>query len=261
MTEQTLITEAAHLVASAQIVAVSSGAGISKESGVPTFRDAQDGLWSQYSPEQLATPQAFRRDRDLVWSWYQYRTQMVTEVEPNLGHYAVASLEDSVPQVVVLTQNIDGLHARAGSTDIVEVHGRLGRYKCFANCQGLPTIVDIETVAQDGQHAPQCPHCTDYLRPDVTWYGEALPVGALERAISVAESCDVMLVVGTSGTVQPAASLPVVAKQHGATLIEINPVPSMLSSEMDIFLQGPSGEILPALLESVRSLNGLESAQ
>ena len=244
-----------------QILAVASGAGISKESGVPTFRDAQDGIWSRYSPEQLATPQAFQRDRDLVWSWYQYRTDLVSGVEPNPSHFAVAALEDYVRQLVVLTQNVDGLHARAGSTDIVEVHGRLGRYKCFADCQGSPTIVDIAAVSHDSEHAPQCPHCTDYLRPDVTWYGESLPAGALERAFNMAETCDVMLVVGTSGVVQPAASLPILAKRSGATLIEVNPVPSTLTHDMDIFLQGQSGRILPALVDTVRREVDVESAQ
>jgi NAD-dependent deacetylase len=250
--DRSALEQAAEALARARLVAVSSGAGISKESGVPTFRDAQDGLWAKYDPAQLATPDAFLRNPDLVWSWYSYRTRLVGDAQPNSGHLALVALENLVPQVMVLTQNVDGLHARAGSTDIVELHGRLGRWKCFASCRGEPTLVDLETVAHEDERSPGCPYCSSRLRPDVVWFGEALPAEVLDRAFDVAARCDVMLVVGTSGLVQPAASLPSVARRAGAIVIEVNPQPSMITQEIDLFLQGPSGEVLPALVDAVR---------
>jgi NAD-dependent deacetylase len=254
MVDTTALERAAEALDRARLVAISSGAGISKESGVPTFRDAQDGLWAKYDPEQLATPTAFMRDPDLVWSWYMYRHSLVQNAVPNPGHYAIAALEELVPEVVVLTQNVDGMHARAGSTDIVELHGRLGRFKCFENCQGVPTYIDMTTIVHDAEHAPPCPHCSSRLRPDVVWFGEALPRDGLERAFEVAQLCDVMLVVGTSGMVQPAASLPQVARNIGATVIEVNPEPSMITPDVHFFLQGKSGEVLPALVAAVQEL-------
>src|SRR5688572_13225312 len=216
LSETNAIARAAEAVDQARLIVISSGAGISKESGVPTFRDAQDGLWAKYDPGELASPQAFERNPDLVWTWYMHRLHMARNAQPNPGHYAVVELERLVPQVVVLTQNVDGLHARAGSTDIVELHGRLGRFKCFANCQGVPTYVDIATIAYDDEHAPDCPHCESKLRPDIVWFGEILPSDALQRAYDLTASCDVMIVVGTSGVVQPAASLPGHARRAGA---------------------------------------------
>jgi NAD-dependent deacetylase len=254
MGDTTSLEGAADALDRAGLVAVSSGAGISKESGVPTFRDAQDGLWAKYDPQQLATPSAFAGNPDLVWSWYMYRASLVRDAEPNPGHTAVADLEDLVPQIVVLTQNVDGLHARAGSSDIVELHGRLGRWKCFENCQGAPTYIDINSIVYDSEHAPPCPYCTSRVRPDVVWFGEALPRDALERAFEVAQRCDVMLVVGTSGMVQPAASLPHVVRESGGVVIEINPEPSLITPDAHYYLQGKSGEVLPALVNTVREL-------
>jgi NAD-dependent deacetylase len=246
-----LIRQVAEAIDPARLVAVSSGAGMSKESGLMTFREAQTGLWAKYDPQQLATPQAFRRDPDLVWSWYVTRVQRVSEVHPNAGHRAVAELEALVPKVIVLTQNVDGLHARAGSTDIVELHGRLGRFRCAANCQGDPTLIDLATIPHDAEHAPRCPHCGERVRPDVVWFGEALPADAIRRAFDVAESCDVMLVVGTSGVVQPAASLPSAAKRAGATVIEVNPEMSQITPTADVFLKGPAGEVLPQIVDAL----------
>jgi NAD-dependent deacetylase len=255
MAEQPGLARAAIALHSAHLVAVSSGAGISKESGIPTFREAQTGLWSQVDPEQLATPQAFQRNPDLVWSWYMYRHKLVRSAQPNAGHRAIAELESLVPQVVVLTQNVDGLHGRAGSTDIVELHGSLSRFKCCAGCRGEPTLIDLATLEHDDAHAPGCPFCGSRVRPDVVWFGEDLPSAALERAFSIASRCDVMLVVGTSGIVQPAALLPGVASQSGATVIEVNPARSSVTPLADIFLQGPSGELLPALIDALRALH------
>lgn len=252
---------AAEAIFRADSLVVSSGAGMSQDSGVPTFREAQGGLWSEYSPTDLATPTAFAREPDLVWAWYMQRTHRLTEVEPNRGHIAVAHLERVVPRVVVITQNVDGLHERAGSSDIIELHGRLGRYKCFAACQGDPTPVDLAAVQYGDTHAPECPHCGGLVRPDVVWFGEPLPAHALQRAFDEVSRCDVLLVVGTSGVVQPAASLPGVARAAKALVIEVNSSPSLLTPRVDVFLQGKAGELLPKLVDRVQALvEGTHSA-
>lgn len=218
---------------------------------MPTFREAQTGLWAQYDPQRLATPGAFKADPKLVWSWYMFRREMIEAVAPNAGHYALAELESLLPSLVLITQNIDSLHRIAGSTDIIELHGDIRRYKCFDNCQGNPTIIDLDSIEHDKENAPPCPHCGALVRPDVVWFGEMLPAQALERAVQVSQTCDVMLVVGTSGLVQPAASLPAHARTSGATIIEVNPEPSAITRKAHHFLQGPSGEILPRLVAAV----------
>ncbi|MBN1313094.1 MAG: NAD-dependent deacylase [Anaerolineae bacterium] len=247
------LNTAAEAISRARLVAVSSGAGISKESGIPTFREAQTGLWARYDPEQLATPSAFSRNPDLVWAWYMFRRDLVAQSQPNPGHHALVEMEARVSKLVVLTQNVDGLHRIAGSTDVVELHGNLRRFKCSGDCRGSPTIIDLDTIEHDQEHAPACPHCGALIRPDVVWYGEMLPPGALERAFDIAKQCDVMLVVGTSGVVQPAASLPVEARHAGATVIEVNPMPSQIAPVVDIFLQGPAGQVLPLLIDALQA--------
>ncbi len=253
MVDQAVLAAAADALARADRVMVASGAGISKESGVPTFREAQTGLWARYDPHELATPGAFRRDPDLVWQWYRMRRRLVEAVEPNPGHRAVAALERLLPAVEVFTQNVDGLHVAAGSENVVELHGSLRRFKCSAGCRGEPTVIPFDALDAEADHAPPCPHCGARLRPDVVWFGEMLPPGALERAYEAAEACGAMLVVGTSGVVQPAASLPVVARRAGATVIEVNPVPTEISDVAHIILRGPSGEVLPRLVDAVRA--------
>lgn len=253
MISQGTLQQAVDILSAAQRVCVLSGAGISKESGIPTFREAQTGLWARYDPQQLATPGAFRRNPDLVWSWYMYRRDLVSRTAPNAGHEAIAALERLLPGLAVLTQNVDGLHRRAGSVNVVELHGSLMRYKCAADCQGAPTLVDLDTLDHDDEHAPNCPHCgAARVRPDVVWFGEMLPEAALNRAVDVAAASEVMLVVGTSGVVHPAASLPGVTKRAGGQLIEVNPNPSQITPSVDVFLQGPSGEVLPALVRVLR---------
>jgi NAD-dependent protein deacetylase/lipoamidase len=242
------LTQAAAALASAGSVAVLSGAGISKESGIPTFREAQVGLWARYNPEELVTAEAFHHNPDRVWAWYQYRRDLVAQAQPNAGHAAVAQLEQLVEQVVVVTQNVDGLHARAGSTDIVELHGSLNRFKCEKDCSGMPTLLELGDVAHDAVHAPHCPHCGAWVRPDVVWFGEMLSPQVLARAMQAAHDSDVMLVVGTSGVVQPAASLPVEARRAGATIVEVNPEASQITRVAQIFLQGSAGQVLPQLV-------------
>lgn len=224
----------------ARSVAVLTGAGISAESGVPTFRDAQTGLWESYRPEDLATPEAFARDPGLVWSWYAWRRELIGGVEPNAGHRALAELEQRVPGFILATQNVDGLHRRAGSVNVLELHGNISRTVCSFEYE------DVEPEGLEGE-PPLCPNCGAPLRPDVVWFGEALPVEAFERARDEASRSDVFLSVGTSSLVQPAASLPQAALSGGATVVEVNPEATPLTRHADYALQGPAGEALPAL--------------
>jgi NAD-dependent deacetylase len=250
------ILEAAQRLRAAKQLVVLTGAGVSKESGVPTFRDAMDGLWAMFDPQQLATPDAFRRNPKLVWDWYEYRREMVNRVAPNPGHYALAELEQLIPEVIAITQNVDGFHQQAGSRDVIELHGNIVHHKCFDNCQGWPTLINLAQLTYDKDAGPPaCPHCGAYVRPNVVWFTEVLPPAALERASALSQTCDVMLVVGTSGIVQPAAQLPYVAKRWGeAYLIDVNPVQDEITPMADLFLQGPSGVILPQVVAKLREL-------
>jgi NAD-dependent deacetylase len=223
-------------------VAALTGAGVSAESGVPTFREAQTGLWTRYRPEDLATPEAFLRNPRLVWEWYAWRRQTVAQAVPNAGHLALAALERRIPQFTLITQNVDGLHQRAGSRKVIELHGNIGRTKCFAE----GTV--LESWPQTDEVPPRCPQCGGFLRPDVVWFNEPLPAEALTRAEAEADQCDVFLVIGTSSLVQPAAGLPLTAKRAGAILVEVNPAPTPLTGRADYALRAPSGVVLPALL-------------
>lgn len=259
MLEQ-LISQAAEKLATAPSVVIFTGAGVSRESGVPTFRDALEGLWAQYDPTQLATPEAFRSNPKLVWDFYQFRRELVSQTQPNAGHYALAELESLLPKVVLVTQNIDQHHQSAGSRNIINLHGDLFAFKCAADCQGSPTPIDpksLAPLAPDATQPPLCPHCKEaWARPDVVWFNESLPATDLRRAFAEAETCGVMLVIGTSAAVYPAAWLPLKAAEKGATVIEINPNPSELSPMMDIRLEGPSAEILPQLLTAIKTRLG-----
>lgn len=223
-------------------ICVLSGAGISAESGVPTFRDAQTGLWAQYAPEELATPQAFQRNPRLVWEWYQWRRKLVGQAAPNPAHLALVEMEKRVPSFTLLTQNVDGLHQQAGSQAVIELHGNIWRNKCFSEGRL------VEAWEETDESPPRCPHCGSYIRPDVVWFGEPLPQLALERAWQAAQSCDLFFSIGTSGLVQPAASLPYTALEQGACLVEINPAITPLTSQVAFFLQGPAGQVLPELV-------------
>ncbi|MBI5960754.1 MAG: NAD-dependent deacylase [Chloroflexi bacterium] len=246
--------EAALAIRRSHRLVVLTGAGISKESGIPTFRDALDGLWARYDPQQLATPSAFRRNPKLVWDWYHYRRGLLAQSQPNPGHYAIAELENLLPQVVVITQNIDGLHHKAGSHDVIPVHGDIQLNKCFADCQGDPTFIDITRLEWDPESGPpRCPHCGAYVRPAVVWFEEMLPHAALERAYELSATADVMLVVGTSGTVQPVASLPFLAYQSHAIVIEVNPEPTPITMVARWSLSGPSGVILPQVIAAIKA--------
>lgn len=248
----TLILEAARLIKDSKNIAVLTGAGISKESGVATFRDAMDGLWARFDPQQLATPQAFHANPKLVWDWYAYRRDILRKAQPNPGHYALADLEQRHPPVTIITQNVDDLHEQAGSSRIIHLHGSIARNKCFDNCQGTNTLIDISTLAWDRENGPPvCPHCGGWVRPDVVWFGEMLPPEAIEAAMSISSDCDLMIVIGTSGLVTPAANMPIIAKHAGASLIEVNPDDSALTPIMDIKLKGASGVILPQVMDAL----------
>ena len=243
------LARAAEWLASAQAVVVSTGAGMSKESGIPTFRDAMEGLWARFDPQRLATVEGFRADPRLVWSWYAWRRRKVAEARPHAGYHALAELESLVPSLVVVTQNVDGLHAEAGSRDVVELHGSLRRVKCLD--RNHPFDGPVPDTGAEEEDPPPCPVCGSPLRPDVVWFGEMLPERALRRAQRLAETSDVMLLVGTSGTVWPAAELPLLARRAGTRVVEVNPEPSDLTHAADVFLAGPAGTVLPALARAV----------
>lgn len=245
MAFQSIPAQLVNALRGAQRVAVLTGAGISAESGVPTFRDAQTGLWAAYNPEELATPQAFRQNPRLVWEWYAWRRELVSAAKPNPGHYALAELEQKIPGFTLITQNVDGLHSRAGSRKIIELHGNIFRTICFDDGQV------VEAWADTGHIPPRCPRCGGLLRPNVVWFGETLPRPALQAAFNAAEQCNIFFSIGTSSLIQPAASLPLVAAEHGATLVEINPNPTPLTARMSYVLPGPAGQVLPALLEKL----------
>lgn len=228
---------------SAQSVVVLTGAGVSAESGISTFRDP-DGLWANFKPEELATPQAFRKNPQMVWEWYAWRREKIKLVRPNLGHYALAEMEKMFPKFALITQNVDGLHYMAGSKNILQLHGNLHRNKCFKCEEVYPEGVESEQIP------PKC-SCGGFLRPDVVWFGELLPAGILEKSYELSESCDLFFSVGTSALVHPAASLPVYAKKSGAYLVEINPGPTEISYLVDETILGKSGEVLPNLMSAL----------
>lgn len=228
----------------ARHVAVLTGAGVSAESGIPTFREALTGIWATYDPEELATPGAFARDPDRVWRWYRERRLAVGAAQPNPGHQALARLGRLVPALTLVTQNVDGLHARAGSSDVIELHGNITRVKCATEDRVVAEFEDTDAV-------PRCPRCGGLLRPDVVWFGELLPFEAMERATVAARTCDVFLSVGTSNLVEPAASLPWTAARHGALVAVINPSEEGQHTGPRIHhLLGKAGDVLPALLDA-----------
>ncbi len=229
----------------AEDVVVSTGAGGSAESGVPTFRGV-GGIWSKMRPEELASVDGFMNNPQLVWEWYQYRRDLMSKVEPNAGHYALARMETMFPHFTLITQNIDGLHARAGSGNILELHGNISRNKCLKCERPYGGEIDLENGL------PYC-ECGGMIRPDVVWFGEMLPQDVLQKAFQVTEEADVFFSVGTSVVVQPAASLPFVARRAGAYVVEINIEPTGLTTVADLFLQGKSGEILPEIIKGLQS--------
>lgn len=244
------LDQAAALLAGAPRVSVLTGAGISAESGIPTFR-GPDGLWRTHRAEDLATPEAFARDPALVWEWYDWRRRLIAPVRPNAGHLVLAGWEGLFEGFDIITQNIDGLQARAGSRSLVELHGNIWKLRCIRE-----GTVEERRDTPLRHLPPVCPACGALLRPHVVWFGEALDPDVLERAYGLSTACRAMLVVGTSAVVEPAASLPRAAARTGAKIIEINPESTPLTSLADVFLPGKAGEILPLLDERLRRRTG-----
>lgn len=234
----------------AKSMVVLTGAGVSRESGVPTFR-GEDGLWGEYRAEELATWEAFETDPELVWRWYEYRRRLIADVEPNPAHLAIAELEGAFQRFVLVTQNVDDLHGRAGSTDPVELHGNIWRGRCIKE----HTVVDLRETPLP-EIPPHCAVCGALLRPDVVWFGEPLPIEAYEASHEAASACEAMLVVGTSAMVRPAASLPLVAKHNGAFVVEVNVGFTPISTLIDATLVGKAGEIMPELVERILEAAG-----
>ena len=259
----TLIAEvelATKLLKPAQRICILTGAGISAESGIPTFRDKQTGLWENYGVEDLATPDAFIRDPKLVWSWYQWRRQVVADKKPNPAHDALAQwqyhAQSSNQQVTLITQNVDDLHEQAGST-VTHLHGNLWCNRCSQCERPYPNQArnsySGENALSFDETLITCEHCDGYIRPDIVWFGEALPVDEWQTAENAATNCEVFISIGTSSLVYPAAGLSQLAKQNGAQIIEINPDPTP-NTLIDITLAEKAGIILPLLIQEITAL-------
>lgn len=227
-------------------IAVLTGSGISAESGIPTFR-GKDGIWKKFRPEELANFNTFINNPDRVQNWYKQRREIISDVLPNASHYALAKLESLVSDCWIITQNIDNLHQTAGSQYVVELHGNIFNNYCI-QCRKR---YDGNNLLENKDNLSQC-ECGGLIRPDVVWFGEFLPDEELRRAEYCCQSCDVLLSIGTSGIVYPAAGLPALAKRNGAFLVEINPDPTEISYVMDEVIRQKSGEILPLIVEAIR---------
>jgi NAD-dependent protein deacetylase/lipoamidase len=229
---------------------VLTGAGMSAESGIATFRDAQTGLWAKYRPEDLATPQAFAANPARVWSWYEERREKVRDAEPHAGHFALVELESMVPRLSIVTQNVDSLHQRSGAGNVIELHGNIMRSICHLTSRPI----DDEWLAKSNDCPPRSPWAQDGLaRPDVVWFGESLSAGAMDAAMNAAIMCDFCFSIGTTSLVQPAASLPLLALENGASLVEINPQETPLSLHADFCLRGSASEAMTSIMHQLKN--------
>lgn len=247
MSESSTKTELLSKLKNANKILFFTGAGISAESGIPTFR-GKDGIWNKLKPEELANFNAFLRNPDMVWEWYQYRRKIINETQPNAGHHAIKSFENYFNEVNVVTQNVDNLHNRAGSKNVFELHGNIERnycIDCYKNFDEKDFSVD---------KVPRCKYCGGLIRPDVVWFGEMLPQDVFAMAEEKAKMCDVCFIIGTTGIVFPAAYIPLIAKENGAYLVEINLTETELSDKVNLSLFGKAGEILPAILEEAKKI-------
>lgn len=231
-------------------VVVLTGAGVSAESGIKTFRDP-DGLWAKFNPAELASIEGFMANPQRVWDWYQYRREVIHNAEPNPGHYSIAEMEKIFPRFTLITQNVDRLHQRAGSANVVELHGNIIENHCF-NCK-RPYLEEIDF---HDNTIPRCQFCGGLIRPSVVWFGELLPFEALKLAEEASEECDVFFSVGTSAEVYPAAGLPLIAKRSGAIVVEVNPNPTSLTHYADFVIQASSGKALPLLVSKIKERKG-----
>lgn len=228
-------------LSNAKSVTVLTGAGISADSGVPTFRGAE-GLWKDFRPEELASPDAFERDPKLVWEWYNWRRELLATKRPNPGHEALVELEQRYEQFWLITQNVDGLHAAAGSRKLSEIHGNIWKIRCT----GCGVVEDNQDVPIE--IPPKCSSCFGLLRPHIVWFGESLDPEDLRRSYEALRSCEILLIIGTSGLVYPAASFGPVAKDRGAFLAELNLDPTPNSDLVDLSIQGRAKDLIPQLL-------------
>lgn len=247
---EVLLEAAARLLRQAKRIVCLTGAGASAESGVLTFRDTKDGLWSRFDPQLLASQAGFAANPGMVWQWYMQRLMAVEGARPNEGHRALAQFERSTPSFTIVTQNVDDLHERGGSRRVLHLHGRITRFRCNV-CSFEHELLPDE---KRGMRPPRCLSCGGPVRPDVVWFGEPLPQRILDKAWHESERCDVFLVVGTSGVVYPAAHLPLVAQHHGAAVIDINPEATHISERADVCLPARSGLVLPRLLQLMAEL-------
>lgn len=269
------IVEAANILKTAQKVAVLTGAGMSAESGIATFRAKEDGMWKAFDPSEVATPEGFKKDPLKVLAWHQAMRKTCQEAEPNAGHHAIARMQELFPELIVITQNIDGLHQRAGSKFVLELHGHLFRMKGFCDsathqqgtsvhcpvCRGCtsPRIIwrpehkdaIVEFTEIPTNEVPRCPHCSGPLRPDVVWFNEGLDPYVLDAAWNIADGCDVLLVIGTSLQVQPVSGIPWRAAYKGVKVIEVNPEPAEATGFWSVRIQGSAAEVLPQLVKSI----------
>lgn len=226
-------------------VVVLTGAGVSAESGIPTFRDALTGYWSKFDPQELATRRAYSANPAMVWQWYAERRQTALDCDPNPGHFALAELEKMLSNFLLVTQNVDGLHQRAGSKNVIDVHGNIDRFKCFDHNHPVDSWEETDKLP------PLCPKCGSWVRPDIVWFEEMLNTEQIEKAWDASKQCHVFLSVGTSSVVYPAAALPEIALEDGAILVEINPNETPLTRYANFVISKPSGEALPTLIEAV----------
>ncbi|MBF0183194.1 MAG: NAD-dependent deacylase [Magnetococcales bacterium] len=236
-----------------QRVVVFTGAGVSAESAIPTFRDALTGLWSRFDPARLASPEGFLSDPDLVWGWYEWRRRKALLAEPNPAHLAIARLLPLVPELTLITQNVDNLHERAGNQHLLRLHGSLHQPRCFNCATPYPLPEGIPDEPEGGRRLtpPRCARCSGPIRPGVVWFGESLPETIWQQAEQATNQCDLLFSIGTSSLVWPAAQLPFQAKQHGATVVQINPNGTSLDPVADFNLHGPAGFILPQIVNAL----------
>ena len=249
----TVIEQAADVLQRAKKVAFFTGAGISADSGIPTYREKLSGIWAGLDPRDLETAKAFRKNPALVWGWYLWRRLRVAQAEPNAAHLAIARMAHSKRQVSVITQNIDDLHERAGSSNVVHLHGSLAMPKCFACHRFAAVFPDQSAVPEEGAliEPPRCQRCNGKMRPAVVWYGEDLPPQAWKAAVLLVKDCDLLISVGTSGIVMPAAGLPDLALSSGASVIHVNKADVAMGDQKELMLIGAAAEVLPMLLEEL----------
>jgi NAD-dependent deacetylase len=245
------LSRAASILADAKNVVVSTGAGMSRDSGVPTFRDAMTGLWARFDPHELANAQAFSRRPARVFGWYVWRWNLVHKAKPHAGYHALVKMENAFDEFLIVTQNVDGLHSRAGSSDVVELHGSLDAFRCFDNGHPFDSsgLQGLEADEEGEVDPPQCAICGSMVRPGVVWFGESLPREPVERAWAAVGSCDALIVVGTSAVVYPAAELPSIAMRRGCPVIDVNPSSTPITHDVDVWVPERAEVSLPALAD------------